>query len=67
MGDRVLLLNSMNPAWPPTTATRCGSFLHFGPDGWETVAGGNLAGCASVRPEHPDFPEALCRNLPPVT
>lgn len=48
----------------PSETTRL--FLHFGPHGWDTVAGGKEAGCAPVRTARPDFPEALCRALPAV-
>jgi hypothetical protein len=32
---------------------------------WQVVASGDAAGCAGVHAEAPEFPEALCRDLPP--
>jgi hypothetical protein len=46
---------------PPSTNR---VFLRFERDRWESVAGGQEAGCAPVRPELPAFPEKLCRDLP---
>ena len=48
----------------PANVTRV--FLEWHSQGWANFAGTRQAGCVDVKAARPDFPAALCENLPAV-